>query len=188
MIHDLGSGLVASRKFLEKENIEIFDDEPTVQESLRQGADLVMFSGDKLFGSLQSGIIAGDKKIIQALNFIKPPFNVNEIAQLCAIEALKDNKFISKSIKHNLYWSKKIKKSLEGFNIYSNKISANFLLLNFNRCRLSAISVEKKLESKGIILREMNTYGIDNHLRLTIGNSAENKLFLKEITQILKNV
>ena len=53
LIHDLGSGLVASRKFLEKENIDIFDDEPTVQESLRQGADLVMFSGDKLFGSLQ---------------------------------------------------------------------------------------------------------------------------------------
>ena len=32
LIHDLGSGLVASRKFLEKENIDIFDDEPTVQE------------------------------------------------------------------------------------------------------------------------------------------------------------
>ena len=31
LIHDLGSGLVASRKFLEKENIDIFDDEPTVQ-------------------------------------------------------------------------------------------------------------------------------------------------------------
>ena len=144
----------------------------------------------KIYGlaALRIGWGYGDKKIIQALNFIKPPFNVNEIAQLCAIEALKDNKFISKSIKHNLYWSKKIKKSLEEFDIYSNKISANFLLLNFNRCKLTAISVEKILESKGIILREMNTYGIDNHLRLTIGNSAENKLFLKEIAQIFKNV
>ena len=46
-----------------------------------------------------------------AKNLIKPPFNVNEIAQICAIEALKDNKFINKSIKHNLYWSKKIKKT-----------------------------------------------------------------------------
>ena len=144
----------------------------------------------KIYGlaALRIGWGYGDKKIIQALNFIKPPFNVNEIAQLCAIEALKDNKFIKKSIKHNLYWSKKIKKSLEEFDIYSNKISANFLLLNFNRCKLTAITVEKKLESKGIILREMNTYGIDNHLRLTIGNDLENKLFLKEIKQIFKNV
>ena len=144
----------------------------------------------KIYGlaALRIGWGYGDKNIIDALNFIKPPFNVNEIAQLCAIEALKDNKFINKSIKHNLYWSKKIKKSLEKFDIYSNKTSANFLLLNFNQCKLSAIKIEKKLEKKGIILREMNTYGIDNHLRLTIGNSTENKLFLKEVKKIFKNV
>ena len=85
-------------------------------------------------------------------------------------------------------WCKKIKKSLEQFNIYSNKISANFLLLNFNSCKLSANNFEKKLEKKGVILREMKTYGIDNHLRLTIGNIAENKLFLKEVKNIFKNV
>ena len=66
----------------------------------------------KIYGlaALRIGWGYGDKKIIDALNLIKPPFNVNEIAQICAIEALKDNKFINKSIKHNLYWSKKIKK------------------------------------------------------------------------------
>ena len=144
----------------------------------------------KIYGlaALRIGWGHGDKKIIQALNFIKPPFNVNEIAQLCAIEALKDNKFINKSIKHNLYWSKKIKKKLEEFRIYSNKVSANFLLLNFDLCKLSASSIEKKFEKKGIILREMNTYGIKNHLRLTIGNNAENKFFLKELKKIFKNV
>ena len=144
----------------------------------------------KIYGlaALRIGWGFGDKKIIDALNLIKPPFNVNEIAQLCAIEALKDSKFINKSIKHNLYWSKKIKKTLEEFNIYSNKISANFFLLNFNECKLSAVSFEKKLEKKGIILREMKTYGIKNHLRLTIGNNLENKLFLKEAKNIFKNV
>ena len=74
------------------------------------------------------------------------------------------------------------------FDIYSNEISANFLLLNFNNCKLSANKVEKELEKKGIILREMKTYGIDNHLRLTIGNIVENRLFLKEIKSIFKNV
>ena len=144
----------------------------------------------KIYGlaALRIGWGYGDKNIVNALNSIKPPFNVNEVAQLCAIEALKDNKFIKKSVKHNLLWSKKIKKSLEQFNIYSNKISANFLLLNFNSCKLSANKIEKKLEKKGIILREMKTYGIDNHLRLTIGNIAENKLFLKEVKNIFKNV
>ena len=96
LIHDLGSGLVASRKFLEKENIDIFDDEPTVQESLIQGADLVMFSGDKLFGSLQSGIIAGDKKMIQSIKE-SPLFRTYRCSPLTLFELQETtNKYVSK--------------------------------------------------------------------------------------------
>ena len=144
----------------------------------------------KIYGlaSLRIGWGYGDRKIIDALNSIKPPFNVNKIAQLCAIESLKDSKFIIKSVKHNLFWSKKIKNSLEQFNIFCNKISANFLLLNFDKCKFSANNVEKKLLNKGFILRETKTYGIKNCLRLTIGNNLENKLFLKCIKSIFKNV
>jgi histidinol-phosphate aminotransferase len=146
----------------------------------------VLRTFSKIYGlaSLRIGWGYGDKKIIDALNIIKPPFNVNKIAQLCAIESLKDKKFITKSIKHNLFWSKKIKNDLEKFKIFCNKISANFLLLNFNKCKLSANTVEKKLLKKGIILRETKTYGIKNCLRLTIGNNLENKLFLKSMAQI----
>jgi len=97
LIHDLGSGLVASRKFLEKENIDIFDDEPTVQESLRQGADLVMFSGDKLFGSLQSGMIAGDEEMIRSIKE-SPLFRTYRCSPLTLFELQETtNKYISKN-------------------------------------------------------------------------------------------
>ena len=96
LIHDLGSGLVASRKFLEKENISIFNDEPTVQESLQQGVNLVMFSGDKLFGSVQSGIIAGDKKIIQSIKK-SPLFRTYRCSPLTLFELQEaTGKYISK--------------------------------------------------------------------------------------------
>ena len=96
LIHDLGSGLVASKKFLEKENIDISDDEPTVQESLEQGADLVMFSGDKLFGSLQSGIIAGDKKMIQSIKE-SPLFRTYRCSPLTLFELQETtNRYVSK--------------------------------------------------------------------------------------------
>ena len=67
LIHDLGSGLVADNAFLSKNNLTMFQKEPRVQQSLKDGSDIVMFSGDKLFGSLQSGIIAGKTKIVQAI-------------------------------------------------------------------------------------------------------------------------
>ena len=64
LFHDLGSGLVIDKKFLEINNISILKDEPFVQDSLSDGANLVMFSGDKLFGSVQSGMIAGDDELV----------------------------------------------------------------------------------------------------------------------------
>jgi len=67
IFHDLGSGLVIDKKFLEINNVSIFKDEPFVQDSLSDGANLVMFSGDKLFGSVQSGIIAGDDKLVNEI-------------------------------------------------------------------------------------------------------------------------
>ena len=67
LFHDLGSGLVIDKKFLKFNDVSIFKDEPFVQDSLSDGANLVMFSGDKLFGSVQSGIIAGDDDLVNEI-------------------------------------------------------------------------------------------------------------------------
>ena len=67
LFHDLGSGLVIDKKFLEINNVSLFKDEPFVQDSLSDGANLVMFSGDKLFGSVQSGMIAGDDDLVNEI-------------------------------------------------------------------------------------------------------------------------
>ena len=189
------------RKKLNKRILLVIDDayfEYMIQKDYVSGLKLfknknnvfILRTFSKVYGlaSLRVGWGYGPKKIIDELYKIKPPFNVNKIAQLCAIESLKDKKFILNSIKHNLIWSKKIKKSLEKYNIFSNKVSANFLLLNFNKCKLSADKIEKKLQKQGFILRETKTYGIKNCLRLTIGNNSENKLFLKTINKIFQNV
>ena len=65
-------------------------------------------------------------------------------------------------------------------------MTANFLLLNFDKCKFSANYVFKKLQSKGIILRSTKDgYDIKNKLRLTIGSSIENAKFISTIKLIL---
>ena len=141
----------------------------------------------KIYGlsSLRVGWGYGSKKIIKALNVIKPPFNVNEVAQKAAIESLKDTKFITRSVKHNIIYSKKLKNFLNQFGINSNNVSANFLLLNFDECKYSANFLYQKLKNKGIILRSTEDgYHIKNKLRLTIGSSRENLIFMNAVRKI----
>ena len=143
----------------------------------------------KIYGlsSLRIGWGYGSKKIIDALNIIKPPFNVNEVAQKAAVEALRDNEFISRSVQHNILYANKLKKFLNKYGISSNKVSANFLLLNFTKCKYTAKYFYEKLKLKGIILRSTEDgYKIKNMLRLTVGSKKENLKFIKEVENIFK--
>ncbi len=60
VIYDMGSGLMIN---LQKYGV----DEPTVLDALKTGIDIILFSGDKLLGGPQGGIIAGKKKYIDAM-------------------------------------------------------------------------------------------------------------------------
>lgn len=61
-VEDLGSGAI-----IETETVAGLEHEPTPAEVLRHGVDLVCFSGDKLLGGPQAGIIAGRRKLVAAL-------------------------------------------------------------------------------------------------------------------------
>jgi len=149
---------------------------------------IILRTFSKIYGlaSLRIGWGYGPKKIIDAMNIIKPPFNVNMAAQLAAVAALNDKSFINKSVKHNLIWANKIKKFLNKLNIITNEVTANFLLLNFSKCKYSANYIKKKLENNGIILRSMQTYKINNALRLTIGSSSANNKLIRILNKIFK--
>ena len=67
LIEDLGSGAVIAT-----EEIPGIDHEPTPAEIIKRGVDLVTFSGDKLFGGPQAGIVAGKAKLVAGLK--KEPF------------------------------------------------------------------------------------------------------------------
>ena len=180
--------LIELRKKLKKNILLVLDDayfEYMKNKDYKSSLDLfknkdnvmIIRTFSKIYGlaSLRVGWGYASKKIINAMNLIKPPFNVNQLAQSTATEALKDKNFINQSVKHNIIEANKIKNFLEKLNIFSNEVTANFLLLNFDKCKFSAKYVFNKLQSKGIMLRSTEDgYKIKNKLRLTIGSKKDN--------------
>ncbi len=82
VIHDLGSGcLIDIKKY------GIYD-EPTIKESVDSGADIICFSGDKLLGGPQAGIIIGKKQWIEKMkkNPLTRAFRVDKLI-ISALEA-----------------------------------------------------------------------------------------------------
>ena len=74
---------------------------------------------------------------------------------------------------------------MEKYNISSNKVSANFLLLDFSDCKLKAKQFYEKLKTKGIILRSTDYgYKIKNMLRLTIGSRTDCQNFIRTVEGI----
>jgi histidinol-phosphate aminotransferase len=190
--------LIELRKKLRKNILLVVDDayaEYMKNPNYKSGLDLfknkqnvfILRTFSKIYGlaSLRIGWGYGSKKIIDALNIIKSPFNVNEVAQQAALEALKDTNFISRSVKHNIIYATKIKNFLSKYSIGSNEVTANFLLLDFSKCKFKAKYFYEKLKKKGIILRSTEEgYNIKNMLRLTIGSKDDSLRFIKSTESI----
>ena len=147
---------------------------------------LVTRTFSKIYGlaGLRIGWGYSSKAIIEKMYEIKPPFNVSRPALFAATQAVQDTNWLQKAIKHNNFWSEKIFDLIDEIGVATNKTNVNFFLLNFDFVDKSSSQVFNRLANSGILVRQMNVYGIKNSLRVTIGNNYENKKFISTLRKI----
>jgi histidinol-phosphate aminotransferase len=141
----------------------------------------------KIYGlaGLRIGWGYSSKKIIENLNQIKPPFNVNNPALFAAAAAITDSKWVKKEINYINKWRKIMFKKFKEMKIETNEGNANFLLINFDRVKKSSLKVFYQLSKSGILVRKMESYGIKNSLRVTIGKVNENKKIITKLENFI---
>jgi histidinol-phosphate aminotransferase len=131
---------------------------------------------------IRLGICYASVEIISVLNKIKPPYNVNELTQLRALERLSDPNKIKSEIDSIIIQRDLLMKTLEEVN-FVKKIyptEANFILIKVD----DATKRYSELIAKGIVIRNRTTQPLcENTLRLTIGTEDENK----KLMEILKS-
>ena len=141
----------------------------------------------KIYGlaGLRIGWGYGSKNLIYALNQIKPPFNINRAALFAAAKSIKDSKWLNKEIKHVNKWTKIFYRNFKKLRIDTNFSYGNFLLVKFDRIRKNSKKIFLRLAKNGILVRKMDVYKIKNSLRITIGNSLENRKLIKIIRKVI---
>ena len=130
----------------------------------------------KIYGlaGLRLGWAYCPKYIVDIFNKVRLPFNINIAAMKAGTTALSDKSFYAKSVKHNTHYLNWLAKEIIKLGLIPLPSVANFILVKFpSKGKFSADKVNKFLLSKGIILRKVDSYGLKDFLRISIGKKNE---------------
>jgi len=122
------------------------------------------------------------KEIIEALNCVREPFNVNSVAQAAALAALEDKKHLKRSLALVKKGKAYLYRELEMMGFPYVPSATNFILIKAGK---NANAIYRKLLRRGIITREMSGWGMNNFIRVTIGTMPENRAFVKALEEII---
>ena len=131
------------------------------------------------------GYMIASEKVVEQVNKVKLPFNLNSISQRIGIIALKYKKKCNEAVKTILSERSGLLKEMRKISaIYTFPTEANFILF---RPKVLSETVFKKLLSNGILIRNVaDNRLLKNCLRVTVGKPSENDAFLRVISQTCK--
>lgn len=138
----------------------------------------------KIYGlaSLRVGYAVANAQITDLLNRVRQPFNVNAAALAAAEAALQDSNYIEDSKSENTAGLAQIAEGLGKLGLQMIPSVANFIAFD---CGRPALSLYQALLHEGVIVRPIGSYGLANHLRVSIGLADENERFLAALTRVL---
>jgi len=136
------------------------------------------------FAGLRIGVLTASQNVIDELNKIRLPYNINSLSQAVAVTALGHRDVIEHQISLLISERERLYNALSklpGVTAYPSE--TNFIMI---RTAVDASEVHKKLKQAGILIKNLNKPGpLRNCLRVTIGTPEENKEFLDRLRKIL---
>ena len=130
-------------------------------------------SFSKAYGlaGIRLGWCYSSEKVASILNKAKGPFNTQSLSQEMAIIALDDKEYLNKVIKANHETKNWFESELEKIKIKTLPSEGNFSFVEMSNEEAKKISAH--LANSGIIVRQLDSYGLANCLRITIGTKEE---------------
>ncbi len=164
-------------------------DQPDYEDGIalaRENTNTIVFhTFSKIYGlpSLRLGWAFAPTAIIDILNRVRSPFNVNAPALAAGIAAAGDTAYLIDMRKKNAVELKRLKAAVQKLGYETVPSVTNFLLVKFGK---DVAKVNAHLAANGLIVREVAGYGLPEYLRITIGTTEENGLLIDALTAYAK--
>lgn len=166
-------------------------DYPAVTDMVEAGENVVMtrtFSKIFALASLRLGWAYCPPAVADVLNRVRGPFNVPAPALAAGVAALEDVAFLEKSQAHNAKWRAWLTTELTRLGLVVHPSIANFVLASFAEQpegRNDAEAARQHLKARGILVRQMGSYGLPHCLRITVGREHEMAAVVEALTAFL---
>ncbi len=161
------------------------DDCPNAIDYIRQHRSVIIsrtFSKYYALAGLRIGYAFARKDIIDAMNRVREPFNVNLIAQEAALAALDSEDYYRKMLQKILDGREYLEREFKKMGLFYIPSQTNFVLVEVGK---RASSLVEELLKRGVIVRGMKAWGLDEFIRVTVGIPSENKRLIKEMKRLL---
>ena len=142
----------------------------------------------KIYGlaALRLGWMYGPAHVVNAINRIRGPFNVNGPAIEAGIAAIRDTSHVERSRQHNTQWLAWLTDEIGKLGLNVTPSAANFLLIHFPETRgHTAKDADAFLTKRGLILRQVGAYKLPNALRMSVGTEEANRLVVQALKEFL---
>ncbi|QWF77887.1 histidinol-phosphate transaminase [Amycolatopsis sp. CA-230715] len=125
--------------------------------------------------------IASDAALVQALDRVRTPYNVNQLAQAAAIAALGDHAHLADTVRRTGVELARVADRWRGKGFRVAPSSANFLFIDTGR---SADRVAEELHRTGIVVKAWREPGYENFIRASLSTPEDNDVFVRRLAEI----
>ncbi len=157
---------------------------PDIRPLIREGRPVVgLRTFSKIYGlaSLRVGYGYASPELCRLLNRLRQPFNVNAIAQAAAVAAIGDEAFTRRCAAANAAGLAQLGAGFGSMGLETVPSVANFQLVRVG----DGMSVFGKLQKQGMIVRPMNSYGLKEWIRVSVGSETQNRRLLESLNRAL---
>lgn len=128
------------------------------------------------------GYALANPAIIQAINKVRPPFNLNALGQVAALASFLDEEYLRKAKVHNSSVKKELYAFLQDLGLSFVPSETNFVLIDTGQ---DAVKLSSRLAEKGIMVRCGSAWGLATHFRVSLGSNEDMVYFQEQLEKLI---